>query len=118
MAFGTLPLSTMLAVLDETSSFASIACDKHLRPGVSVHLTATSVRPTGPTAGETLTFRSRVVRLGRKLGWIDCDVHGEDGALVAKGRHTKYLDMGAAWNLLLPHPDDASFPLARSLAPP
>jgi acyl-coenzyme A thioesterase PaaI-like protein len=114
-AGGTMPLSAILAVLDETSSFASIACDEHLRPGVSVGLTATSVRPVGPSAGETLTFRSKVVRLGRKLGWIDCVVLGDDGALVAQGRHTKYLDMGAAWNLL-PHPDDASFPLMRQLA--
>ena len=39
--------------------------------------------------GTEITCEGRLLKLGRKLAYTQVDVYGEDGKLVATGRHTK-----------------------------
>ena len=53
-----------------------------------------------PVAGDELIFSAKVEKVGRTLGFQSCEVHeAGSGRLVARGYHTKMLDMGRAWDL-------------------
>jgi len=110
---GRLQLSAILAIVDETTSWASVATDRHKRPGVSIALHAAlepGRRP--PRAGQRLVFKSRSERMGRTLGFQTCTVQDEAGGLVATARHTKLLDMGRGWALAM---GPVAFPCTRFL---
>ena len=101
VAHDTMPLSAIVAMVDEVTTWASIGKDKSRRAGVSISLEAQLVeqdRP--PVAGDELVFSAKVEKVGRTLGFQSCEVHeARSGRLVARGYHTKMLDMGWAWNL-------------------
>lgn len=101
VAHDTMPLSAIVAMVDEVTTWASICKDKSRRAGVSISLEAQLVeqdRP--PVAGNELIFSAKVEKVGRTLGFQSCEVHETgSGRLVARGYHTKMLDMGRAWNL-------------------
>ena len=98
---GRMPLSAVLALVDECTTWASVAADPLKRPGVSISLEAQLLEHNQPAlAGERLIFESRVQKVGRTVGFITCDVHSaQSGRHVARAHHTKYLYMGKAWDL-------------------
>ena len=93
-------------VVDEATTWASIGSDRHRRPGVSISLEAElAPQYQPPVAGDLLRFEAKVEKMGRTIGFQSCAVHdAADGRLVARGYHTKALDMGRAWNLLFGPP--------------
>jgi acyl-coenzyme A thioesterase PaaI-like protein len=101
VAHDTMPLSAIVAMVDEVTTWASICEDRSRRAGVSISLEAQLVeqdRP--PVAGDELVFSAKVEKVGRNLGFQSCEVHDAmSGRLVARGYHTKALDMGRAWNM-------------------
>ena len=109
-----MPLSAILALVDEATTWASIGADRFRRPGASLALDARLIdedRP--PQAGERLFFESRPERIGRTIGFETCTVHdAATGRLVASASHVKYLDMGRAWDTIM----GPLFPLAAALA--
>ena len=103
---GELGLGAVVALFDEVSTFGIMERDRTHRWGVSVSLSATrhGDEPL-PSAGEKVRISSRTVRLGRTLGFCDCALESEDGALLASGRHTKYLPTGIPlWDVLMAPP--------------
>lgn len=110
---GRLPLSAILSIVDDTTSWASVGVDQHRRPGVSIALHA-ALAPgcSPPAAGQRLVFESRSERIGRTLGFQMCEVRDDKGVLLASARHIKLLEMGRGWALLF----GPLFPFTRSLA--
>ena len=97
---GHMPLSAIVALVDETTTWASVGSDRHRRGGVSLELHAAlqgERRP--PQAGEKLIFEANVERMGRTIGFQRCEVYTDLGRHVASARHTKLLDMGRLWAL-------------------
>jgi acyl-coenzyme A thioesterase PaaI-like protein len=110
---GRLPLSAMLSIVDDTTSWASVGVDQHRRPGVSIALHAALAPGCSlPTAGQLLVFESRSERIGRTLGFQTCAVRDDKGLLLASARHIKLLEMGRGWALLF----GPLFPVTRSVA--
>ena len=68
------PAGVLMALMDETTSWASIGADQHRRPGVSVHLSLELSDAAPVEAGERLLFTSHVQKLGRAMGFIACEV--------------------------------------------
>lgn len=85
------------AIFDEVSTLAMVIADKTYRPGVSISLSCQMFHPVGP--GERVTFKSRGLKMGARLGYGEASMYREDGKLAATGRHVKYLPMGRAWDL-------------------
>ena len=107
-----LPLSVLLAIVDEVTSWASVGVDPARRPGVSIDLNAAlAAGRVPPRAGDHLVFLARSRRMGRTLGFQTCEVRTGSGELVATARHTKLLDMGRAWGIAF----GAGFDLTRGL---
>ena len=108
---GIAPAGVLLAVMDDTTSWAAIGADASRRPGVSVSL-ALEVCDAAPVeACERLVFTSRVQKLGRSMGFIACEIAREaTGEQVALGRHTKFLDMGPLWAFAF----GRAYPLTRA----
>ena len=110
---GTMPLGAVVALVDEVTTWASLCVDRHHRPGVSISLEAElSQQQRPPVEGDQLIFAARVEKLGRTLGFQSCEIHdAATGRRVARGYHTKMLDMGRAWSLML----GPLFPLTERL---
>ncbi|CAM9760313.1 unnamed protein product [Laminaria digitata] len=85
------------AIFDEVSTLAMVIADKTYRPGVSISLSCQMFHPVRP--GERVTFKSRGLKMGGRLGYGEASMYREDGKLAATGRHVKYLPMGRAWDL-------------------
>lgn len=99
---GALPLSAMLALIDETTTWASVGLDKYRRPGVSLALEAVRTRAAPVRAGDDLVITSRATKIGRAMGFLSASVaDAATGEQLASGRHTKYLVMFTGWNTLL-----------------
>uniref|UniRef100_A0A7S4B4H2 Thioesterase domain-containing protein n=1 Tax=Chrysotila carterae TaxID=13221 RepID=A0A7S4B4H2_CHRCT len=108
----TFPLTSLIAIMDETTTWASIGLDPNRRPGVSISMDAHLIRPQPVRAGEVLIFCSSLVKHGRTLGFLECSVEDESGARMAWGKHVKFLEMGRTWNLLF---SDQMFPLTSAM---
>ena len=112
-AKNTMPLSAVVALVDEVTTWASLCADRSHRPGVSISLEAElSQQDRPPVEGDELVFAARVEKIGRTLGFQSCEIHdAATGRPVARGYHTKMLDMGRAWSLML----GPLFPLTERL---
>lgn len=98
---GCLPLSALLTVIDETSTWAGMALDRHWRPGASVQLRVERKRLTPIQPGEHLAIVSSVLKQGKAMSFLAATVIDESGETVARGSHIKFLDtMPPGWNLL------------------
>ena len=95
----SLPLSVLMALFDDITTWPIIASDTSHRAGVSVFLSAEYTQPHTPLLPSTvLTMEGTVMKLGNRFAF--CEVEARDemtGRLVAIGRHTKYLPMGVAY---------------------
>lgn len=106
----TISLSTLLAILDDVTSWSTLLGDpKRRRFGVSVNLRAewaqqaSSFQHSGLLhPGQTLHISTTNSKIGKNIAFIDAqvfDAQTED--LVAFGSHIKYLDMGKLMNFVL-----------------
>jgi hypothetical protein len=86
-------LSACLALIDENTSHAVLAAKKStdLRPGVSVNLQAELFKPV--FAGKQVDLVSTVTRMGRNLAFCSAVILCQDGSLLCRGTHIKYLPM-------------------------
>ncbi len=101
MGGGELPLSSMLAIADDVTTWAAVGADRYSRPGVSVELSLTRSRARPVRAGDRIVVSPLVTKLGRAMAFLRATVSdAETGDLVATCRHTKYVHMGAGWDLL------------------
>lgn len=57
------------------------------RAGVSVEMNVSFL--AAARDGETVQVEGRLLRVGKKLAFTEVEIRGEDGRLVATGRHTK-----------------------------
>eukprot|EP01065_Artemidia_motanka_P016504 TRINITY_DN20166_c0_g1_i1.p1 TRINITY_DN20166_c0_g1~~TRINITY_DN20166_c0_g1_i1.p1 ORF type:complete len:310 (+),score=62.29 TRINITY_DN20166_c0_g1_i1:95-1024(+) len=105
--------SAALAIFDEWSTACTIARDPRLRAGASVHLHCMLVGEC--SVGDVVTVRSRVLRSGSTLAYLDMRMdRKDDGSCVAVGRHIRFLPMGKAWDTLMrSHRADAAWKAAR-----
>ena len=95
---GVLALGVILSLFDSVSSHAMILSDKTHRPGVSVSLEAEYLSTI--SAGEEIELISRVVKLGKTMGFASCLIRRvSDGRDCVRGQHIKYLPMGYFWDL-------------------
>jgi len=92
---GIPPLATIVALIDEASSYSMALADKKGRFGVSVLLEGTLLPESKIGVGEGLVATTRVRKSGRTMGFADIDICAEDGRPIARGRHIKYLQMGS-----------------------
>jgi acyl-coenzyme A thioesterase PaaI-like protein len=109
-----MPLSAILSLADETTTWMGMQLDPSRRPGVSIALSAElagEARP--PQPGERLVFESHVQKLGRSVGFLGCDVFdAASGELRARAKHTKFLaTQPPGWNVVV----GKLFPLTSAL---
>ena len=92
----TLPLSILMSLFDDISSWPCITSDDRRRPGVSVHLEASYMRPQETLApGTLLEVSAYPQKLGRVLAFMSIECReATTNRLIATGRHTKFMQMG------------------------
>ena len=84
-------LGVLTAVMDEASSLTMALTDKKGRFGVSILLDASLVNEA---SSSNVTAWTTVKKLGRAIGIADVEIFGDDGKLLARGRHIKFLQTG------------------------
>ena len=67
MGGGELPLSSMLAIADDVTTWAAVGADRYSRPGVSVELSLTRSRARPVRAGDRIVVSPLVTKLGRAM---------------------------------------------------
>jgi hypothetical protein len=89
-----------------------MARDVTAAAGVSVHLSVNLL--SACDAGEQVLVSTRVLKIGRTLGFCDFEIRrlnsarggsdesvdSDESAVVARGSHVKHLPMGRAWDAL------------------
>jgi acyl-coenzyme A thioesterase 13 len=79
----------ILALLVDEVGTVALACrDRDGRPGVTTDLNVSYLAPGKPP---TVRAVARALKVGRTLGYVQVDVTGGDGRLVAQGRMTKFM---------------------------
>lgn len=79
----------VLALLVDEAGTVALACrDRDGRPGVTTDLNVSYLSPGKPP---TVRAVARALKVGRTLGYVQVDVTGGDGKLVAQGRMTKFM---------------------------
>lgn len=87
-----LSTSALLATFDELSGVTMMLTDKTGRGGVSVHLTTEVLKPI--QTGSIYTMDIHTDKVGKFLGFSRMDAYDDNGVLLARGTHTKFLPMG------------------------
>jgi acyl-coenzyme A thioesterase PaaI-like protein len=90
--------STILALFDELSTYGLMLSDKVPRGGVSVHLSTEVVKEC--YAGQNVTISTKSDKIGKALGYCTMELLDEDGSVLARGKHIKYLPLGKLWDFL------------------
>lgn len=85
--YGTLHGGCIATLVDVISTAALVTKSNH--PGVSVDISVSYMSP-GP-AGETVEGDATLTKLGANLAFMDVTITNEQGKVVAKGSHTKFL---------------------------
>jgi len=62
--------------------------------GASVDMSISYLRPA--KVGEEIIINAEVVKLGQTLAFTSAELLNEDGKLIAKGSHTKYMGQGVS----------------------
>ena len=101
--FGTLHGGCIATLVDVVGTLALLGHNP-CRPGVSVEMNQSFL--AAAKVDEVLNVQGRVLRYGRTLGFTEVTIRavagdmestaalrGEEGRLVAIGRHTKYMDL-------------------------
>jgi len=98
-----LSTAAILALFDEISTYSLAVQDRSHRPGVSIHLSTEVIRPHALQCGSNIKIMTRIDKIGRTIGFCSLEVLSTDNELLARGKHIKYLPMGAIFDLLA-HP--------------
>ena len=85
---GSLHGGVIALLVDEAGTVALASADREGRPGVTTDLTISYLRPGRPPR---VIAEARTLKVGRTLGTVQVDILGDDGALVASGRMTKFM---------------------------
>mmetsp|Transcript_6093 Transcript_6093/g.9105 ORF Transcript_6093/g.9105 Transcript_6093/m.9105 type:complete len:323 (+) Transcript_6093:1734-2702(+) len=91
--------SSILALFDEVSSYSLMMFDKTCRGGVSIQLSAETLRNSKPK--DEIAVTTKVDKIGRYLGFCSIEMHDKSsGSLLAKGKHIKFMAMGLVWDVI------------------
>ena len=71
------------------SSLALVTAQEEFRPGVSVDMSLTYMKPA--RIGEEIIIEARALKAGRTMAFLECEIRNKDDALLVKGSHTKFL---------------------------
>jgi len=93
--------AAVMALFDEISTYSCGMQDRSHRPGVSVHLETEVVKNV--YAGEEVVILTNTDKIGKTLAFSTMEILDKDGALVAKGKHIKFLPMGTHFDVIT-HP--------------
>jgi len=85
---GDLHGGILATLVDEVGTVALASLDREGRPGVTTDL---NVSYLSPGRAPRVVAEARALKIGRVLGYVQVDVRGEDGNLVAQGRMTKFM---------------------------
>jgi acyl-coenzyme A thioesterase 13 len=85
---GDLHGGIVATLVDEVGTVALASLDRQGRPGVTTDL---NVSYLSPGRAPWVIAEARALKVGRTLGYVQVDVRGEDGTLVAQGRMTKFM---------------------------
>ncbi len=85
---GDLHGGILALLVDEAGTVALASRDRDGRPGVTTDLNVSYLSPGRPPAVRAV---ARALKVGRTLGYVQVDVTGGDGKLVAQGRMTKFM---------------------------
>lgn len=98
-----LSASSAMAIFDDLSTVHLLGIDTSCRGGVSVHLSTTLLRRV--PVGTDLTLRCTVDKLGKSMGFVTMEmVDSASSAVVATGKHVKFMPTGNYWVDLLSRP--------------
>lgn len=90
--FGTLHGGCIATLVDVLTTVALLTVSD--RGGVSTDLSCSYVSPA--EVGTRVRVACEVVKAGRTLAWMKCEItRVDDGSVVARGSHTKFLPVGA-----------------------
>ena len=114
---GSAPLGALLAILDQCSTFGGLAeFSPDGRTGVSISLSGEVEAGASLAAGELVTVETRLLKQGRTLAFLACDVYAGERRLVS-GRHAKFLNLGARHDLFIHSPlRHVTLPILERLA--
>ena len=92
--------ASILALFDEISTYSMALQDRNHRPGLSIHLSTEVIKPLALQSGSDIKVMTRVDKIGRTIGFCSLEVLSADNQLLARGKHIKYLPMGAIFDVL------------------
>jgi acyl-coenzyme A thioesterase 13 len=88
---GNLHGGAIATLVDDAGTLAILSADKDGRPGVTTDLNVSYF--SAGRAGEAVIVEATVLKSGRRLAYVSVDLKRErDGALLAQGRMTKFLE--------------------------
>lgn len=93
-----LATSSILAFYDEMDAHSFINKDATGRGGVSVELSVDLFKEVKPWS--RLVMELKTEKIGKFIGFSSVVVKDEDNNIVAKGSHSKFMDMGRLWNVM------------------
>jgi len=85
---GDLHGGILALLVDEAGTVALASRDRDGRPGVTTDLNLTCLTPGKPPHVRAV---AKALKVGKRLGYVQVDVLGSDGTLVAQGRMTKFM---------------------------
>jgi acyl-coenzyme A thioesterase 13 len=85
---GDLHGGILALLVDEAGTVALASRDREGRPGVTTDLNLTCLAPGRPPHVRAV---AKALKVGKRLGYVQVDVLGSDGTLVAQGRMTKFM---------------------------
>ncbi|XP_078317704.1 acyl-coenzyme A thioesterase 13-like [Crassostrea virginica] len=88
-AGGTLHGGVTATLVDMVSTWALMTTGREV-PGVSVDLSVSYMKPV--RVGEDIVIDADTLKIGKTLAFCSVDIkHKNTGALIAQGKHTKYV---------------------------
>jgi len=87
---GVIHGSAVAALIDIAGTLAVMSADAGHRAGVMIEMNVSYLTPA--LLGSTVIAEARTLRTGRSLAVADIEVRTSDGAHVAHGRITKFLE--------------------------
>ncbi|KAL8610588.1 hypothetical protein ACOMHN_006307 [Nucella lapillus] len=99
---GTLHGGAIATIVDGISTWAAVSVGNNV-PGLSIELSVSYIKAAFP--GETLVVDAQMSHIGRRLAFLTVDITNKDsGALIAQGKHTKYMTSGPKGKENVPPP--------------
>ncbi|KAL5015844.1 hypothetical protein ScPMuIL_005433 [Solemya velum] len=85
---GTLHGGLTATLVDAVSTWALLTTDRG-QPGVSVDLSVSYMKAV--KVGEDIIIDAKTLRQGKTLSFLTVDITNKNGALLAQGKHTKFV---------------------------